>query len=194
MELPRRLIALSFVVVLGTWGSGGQGLMAQEVREHYEPVTGVLRIGPEPDRAVALTKRGHTLILPENAAQGVVVFIDPRRFQSEAFELRPGAFETEALRRDVAVLHVTTGSRRSGTADRQCPAGQRSRRCAGLPRGAVAGWDACTPTRIVPRGQRCSVRTAGYRRGDHRRSARYGAALGSRATRCHGRFPPGGCR
>jgi pimeloyl-ACP methyl ester carboxylesterase len=84
--------------------------MAQEVREHYEPVTGVLRIGPEPDRAVALTKRGHTLILPENAAQGVVVFIDPRRFQSEAFELRPGAFETEALRRDVAVLHVTTGN------------------------------------------------------------------------------------
>jgi thioesterase domain-containing protein len=110
VELPRRLIVLSLVVVLGTWGLGGQGLMAQEVREHYEPMAGVLRIGPEPNRAVALTERGHTLILPENSAQGVVVFIDPRRFRSEAMELRPGEFETEALRRDVAVLHVTTGN------------------------------------------------------------------------------------
>jgi hypothetical protein len=57
-----------------------------------------------------MTEVGHTLLLPEGPALGVAVFIDPRRFQSEGFELRPGEFEAEALRRDVAVLHITTGN------------------------------------------------------------------------------------
>jgi pimeloyl-ACP methyl ester carboxylesterase len=89
----------------------GQGLSAQQIVEVYEPVEGVLRIGPEPERAIPMTERGHTLILPDGASvQGVVVFIDARRFRSESFALEPGTVETEALHRDVAVLHITTGN------------------------------------------------------------------------------------
>jgi hypothetical protein len=83
---------------------------AQQVVEAYQPAGGLLRIGPEPSRAVPMTERGYTLLLPDGSARGVAVFIDPRRFQSEGFELRPGEFEAEALRRDVAVLHITTGN------------------------------------------------------------------------------------
>jgi pimeloyl-ACP methyl ester carboxylesterase len=73
---------------------------------------GFLRIGPEPNRMVPMTERGHTLIDPDvtSPTRGVVVFIDPRRFAAESFELSPGELEAEALARNVAVLHITTGN------------------------------------------------------------------------------------
>lgn len=83
---------------------------AQQIVERYEPVPGLLRIGPGPDRAVPMTERGHTLILPEDSARGVIVFIDPRRFPVEEFEPRPRELETEALNRSVAILHISTGN------------------------------------------------------------------------------------
>lgn len=75
------------------------------------PVDGFLRIGPEPSRLVPSTERGYTLIVPSSSAptRGVAVFIDPRRFAPESFTQKPGEFETEALARGVAVLHITTG-------------------------------------------------------------------------------------
>lgn len=83
---------------------------AATIVENYERVDGFLRIGPEPERKIAMTERGHTLVLHDDVAglRGVVVFIDGRRFASESFE--PGGFEHEALTRHVAVLHITTGN------------------------------------------------------------------------------------
>ena len=85
---------------------------AQRIIESYDRIDGYLRIGPEPSRMVPMTERGHTLIVPDTAspARGVVVFIDPRRFASESFEPKPGELEAEALARNVAVLHITTGN------------------------------------------------------------------------------------
>ncbi len=87
-------------------------LAAQRIIESYDPIDGFLRIGPEPNRRVPMTERGHTLILPDagSPTRGVVVFIDARRFDTESFELKSGGLETEALARDVAVLHITTGN------------------------------------------------------------------------------------
>lgn len=85
---------------------------AQRIIESYDRIEGFLRIGPEPSRMVPMTERGHTLIVPGTAspARGVVVLIDSRRFASESFEPKPGELETEALARNVAVLHITTGN------------------------------------------------------------------------------------
>ncbi len=110
LEVPTRLVILPLATVVGACGPVGQGLVPHQVLESYERVPGVLRIGTEPSRAIPLTERGHTLILPKGSARGIVVFIDPRRFPSEALEVRPGEFEHEALRRSVAVLHITTGN------------------------------------------------------------------------------------
>lgn len=101
-------LVLAAVLVVHTRTVGV--IHAQEVIEAYQPTGGLLRIGPEPSRAVPMTERGYTLLLPDRPARGVAVFIDPRRFQSEGLEFRAGEFEAEALRRDVAVLHITTGN------------------------------------------------------------------------------------
>lgn len=87
-------------------------LAAQRIVESYERIDGFLRIGPEPSRMVPMTERGHTLIMPDSGSRlrGVVVFIDPRRFASESFVPIPGGLEAEALARNVAVLHMTTGN------------------------------------------------------------------------------------
>lgn len=87
-------------------------LAAQRIVESYDRIDGFLRIGPGASRKVPMTERGHTLILPDagSPTRGVVVFIDARRFETETFELKPGELETEALARDVAVLHITTGN------------------------------------------------------------------------------------
>lgn len=106
--LRTSLLVLVSVLSVLSWATAD--LFAQEIVEDYQPVPGVLRIGPEPSRAIPMTERGYTLILPDKSTRGVAVFIDSRRFQSEGFETRPGEFEGEALRRDVAVLHITTGN------------------------------------------------------------------------------------
>lgn len=87
-------------------------LLAQLIVERYEPVEGFLRIGPEPERRIPLTERGHTLIVPETGSRvrGIVVFVDPGRFASDDFDPPPGSLEAEALARDVAVLHISTGN------------------------------------------------------------------------------------
>jgi hypothetical protein len=80
------------------------------VHEEYEPIEGLLRIGPEPERTVALTERGHTLLLPSTARpRALVVFLDPRRVEDWRQPTR-GGFDHAALTRGVGVLHVTTGN------------------------------------------------------------------------------------
>ena len=86
---------------------------AQHVVERYDKVDGFLRIGLEPERQIPMTERGHSLLLPSDSRTtvvGVVVFIDPRRFQSPPLQLEPGSFDAEALDRNMAVLHITTGN------------------------------------------------------------------------------------
>jgi hypothetical protein len=86
---------------------------AQRVVEHYDAVRGFLQIGPEPERRVPRTERGHSLLLPEGGAssvQGVVVFVDARRFDVAWLEAGQGSFDAVALAHDLAVLHITTGN------------------------------------------------------------------------------------
>ena len=83
---------------------------AHRLVEDYQPGHGLLRIGPEPHRAIPLTEIGHTLILPDGPASGTIVFVDARRFDSSGFAPEPGTVEGEALPRGLAVLHVTTGN------------------------------------------------------------------------------------
>jgi hypothetical protein len=100
------------LLMLGTgFLLGAEPGAAQQVVEQYDEPVGYLRIGPEPQRQIAMTERGHTLLLPDGAAsdvRGVTVFIDPRRFPSWPL-VEPGSFDAEALDRGVAVLHITTG-------------------------------------------------------------------------------------
>jgi hypothetical protein len=87
--------------------------LGQRVVEVYEDVSGYLRIGPEPERQIAMTERGYSLILPEGApstVEGVAVFIDPRRFASSRPPFEPGSFDAEAVARGLAVLHISTGN------------------------------------------------------------------------------------
>ncbi len=83
----------------------------QVVHEEYEPVEGLLRIGPEPERAIPLTEKGHTLVLPDGGElpRSVFVFLDPRRFDGWRAPA-VGSFDHVALARGVALLHLTTGN------------------------------------------------------------------------------------
>lgn len=106
----QRFLPLLLAAAAAVSGRSTSDLRAQQIVEDYRPVSGTLRIGRDPSRSVPMTERGHTLILPDGSVRGVTVFIDARRFQSEDLEIRRGGFEAEALRRGVAVLHITTGN------------------------------------------------------------------------------------
>lgn len=105
----RLLFVVGLALAIGSLPSPAS---AQKIIDSYDQVEGFLRIGPEPSRRVPMTERGYTLIVPDAAAsaRGVVVLVDPRRFATESFEPKPGDLEAEALARDVAVLHITTGN------------------------------------------------------------------------------------
>jgi hypothetical protein len=79
------------------------------VHQEWEPATGLLRIGPEPERAVPLTESGHTLILPETGRpRGLIVFFLRGRVEASGAPA-PGSLDDEALSRGVGLLHVATG-------------------------------------------------------------------------------------
>jgi hypothetical protein len=83
----------------------------QVVIEEYEPATGLLRIGAEPDRAIELTDKGYTLILPaEGAPAGLAVFFDGWRVAVSKGMPPAGTFDHAALRRGVGILRITTGN------------------------------------------------------------------------------------
>ena len=110
-DRPGRALVVLAALMAATIAAAPCG--AQRVVERYEDVAGFLRIGPEPERRIPMTERGHSLLLPEDAAAavvGVVVFIDPRRFRLDPPGLEPGSFDAEALDRGLAVLHITTGN------------------------------------------------------------------------------------
>lgn len=93
------------------------------VSTRYTPTPGLLRIGPEPERAIAMTDRGYSLILPrpssdspEGAARGtsvrgVVLFPDGWRVAiSDTSHAAPGTFDHELLARNLGILRLTTGN------------------------------------------------------------------------------------
>lgn len=88
-------------------------IAAQTVHEAYHNVPALLRIGPEPERQIQMTERGHTLILPDNTLQiaGVAIFFQRGRIPVEpSHKPDSGSFDAEAFARGVAVLHVSTGN------------------------------------------------------------------------------------
>ncbi len=85
---------------------------APVVLEAYQPQPGLLRIGPEPERAIPLVEKGYTLILParREAPAGVVLFLDGWKTDVPEGGPPPGTFEHEALARNLAILRLTTGN------------------------------------------------------------------------------------
>jgi len=83
------------------------------VTESYEKVEGLLRIGPDPQRQIYLTERGHTLIRPDDTTDiaGVTIFFQRGRIPvSDTVAPEPGSFDAESLARDMAIMHVATGN------------------------------------------------------------------------------------
>ena len=80
--------------------------------DEYDSVPGYLRIGPEPERRICLTDRGYTLLRPAGTdkSKGVVVFVDPGRFDTAAFFDVTGGFDAQALSQGLSVLHISTGN------------------------------------------------------------------------------------
>ncbi|TFG52973.1 MAG: hypothetical protein E4H37_04515 [Gemmatimonadales bacterium] len=99
------LLGVVGLVVMPTVVSG------QVVIEEYEPTSGLLRIGPESDRAIELTDKGYTLILPaEGTTAGLAVFFDGWRVAVSEGMPPAGTFDHEALSRGVGILRLTTGN------------------------------------------------------------------------------------
>ncbi len=86
-------------------------LLSQRVFQDYQPVEGLLRIGPEPERAIPMVDKGYTLILPDTPPRGLIVQLDgwPTAWGSD--DPQKGSLTAEALRQDVGLLHITTGNR-----------------------------------------------------------------------------------
>ncbi len=87
-------------------------LQGQLVIEDYEPAAGMLRIGPDPQEAIPMVAKGHTLVLPENVeARGIIVMLDgwPTSWGPE--DPGAGSFDDAALARGVGMLHINTGNR-----------------------------------------------------------------------------------
>ncbi|NNG15560.1 MAG: hypothetical protein HKM89_03690 [Gemmatimonadales bacterium] len=105
MRRRQALLGVVGLIVVPTVVSG------QVVVEQYEHVPGLLRIGPEPERAIELTDKGHTLILPEGAEPvGITVFFDGWRVAVSEGMPPAGTFDHEALTRRVGILRLTTGN------------------------------------------------------------------------------------
>lgn len=86
-------------------------LLGQRVFQEYQPVDGLLRIGPEPERAIPMVDKGHTLVLPDGPARGLIVQLDGWPTTWGPDDPAPGSLADAALRHDVGMLHITTGNR-----------------------------------------------------------------------------------
>lgn len=87
-------------------------LPGQTVIEKYQPAEGLLRIGPEPERAIKMTEKGYTLVLPEGVSkpEGIVIFPDGWKVDLSKYLEMEGSFEFESLSRNLALLHITSGN------------------------------------------------------------------------------------
>ena len=86
-------------------------VMGQRVFQEYQPVEGLLRIGPEPERAIPMVDKGYTLVLPDGPPRGLILQLDgwPTTWGPE--DPGPGSLADAALAHDVGMLHITTGNR-----------------------------------------------------------------------------------
>ncbi len=100
--IPRGLLLVALLL-------SARGAWAQDIVEHYEPVSGFLRIGPEPDRMIPMVDKGLTAVIPEGEIRGVAVFFQRQRFDVRPYVKTPGDFEYEAAARGVATVHITSG-------------------------------------------------------------------------------------
>lgn len=89
-----------------------QDIAQPMVMAEYQPLPGTLRIGPEPQRAIPLTEKGYTLVLPAGEAKpaGLVVFLDGWKVDTTSTMWASGTLEREALTNQVGLLRLTTGN------------------------------------------------------------------------------------
>ena len=86
-------------------------IFSQKIIEEYKPPEGYLRIGPEQGQMIPMVEKGFTLILPEQGeAKGVVVVPTGKRFDFKENANKKSTFENEALKKNIAVLHILTGN------------------------------------------------------------------------------------
>jgi hypothetical protein len=96
---------LFFSIILATI------IYPQRVIEEYQPPEGYLRIGPEPERMIAMVEKGFTLILPEvENINGVVVVPASRRLEVKELVKKEGTLENEAVKKNIAVIHILSGN------------------------------------------------------------------------------------
>jgi len=83
---------------------------AQTVTESYTPQNGTLRIGEAANRVIALTDRGHTIIVPDGREipAGVVVLFDGFRVHTDSVD--PESFEGTTLAAGLGIVRITTGN------------------------------------------------------------------------------------
>lgn len=87
-------------------------LNAQVIEENYTPIRETLRIGPEADRLINMTERGHTLLKPSESIgpDGVVIFFQRGKVPVTPAPPDSGSFDYEAFEKNLAVMHVSTGN------------------------------------------------------------------------------------
>jgi hypothetical protein len=88
-----------------------QAAKTQVIEEAYTPILETLRIGPEPERLINMTERGHTLFKPSESItpDGVVIFFQRGKVPVTPGPPDSGSFDYEAFERNLAVLHISTG-------------------------------------------------------------------------------------
>ena len=106
---PTRILNL---ICLFLFLSIPQLVQGQTVIEKYQPAEGLLRIGPEPERAIQMTEKGYTLVLPEGSSKpaGIVIFPDGWKVDLSKYLEMEGSFEYESITKNLALLHITTGN------------------------------------------------------------------------------------
>ena len=107
------VLAASILTAAHLAGCDGEEVRYQ-VLESYVPLEGLLRIGPEPHRAIPLGERGHTLVLPELAEgerpAGLLLFPGGPRATVGGLLETEGTLHREAVKHGVAILHLTLGN------------------------------------------------------------------------------------
>ncbi len=91
--------------------AGTESLPVTVASTSYTDIRETLRIGPEPERMINMTERGHTLLTPRSGGEvvGTVVFFQRGRIDYQEAEVAADSFDGEALARGLGILHVSTG-------------------------------------------------------------------------------------
>jgi hypothetical protein len=86
-------------------------ILPQKIVEQYQSPEGYLRIGPEQEQMIPLVEKGFTLILPEEGeVNGIIVIPVGKRNDYKEIINKNGTIENEALKKNIAVMHILSGN------------------------------------------------------------------------------------